>query len=352
MTEKKSSIDTAVNEIHWEKVESYIRRNVPKLSEEKMKSKAFSNGYSNLTYFIEIGDWQAVLRRPPFGPIPPRAHDMEREYRILEKIYPVFPLAPQPLLFCEDPEIMERHFYIMEKKNGVVLDHDLPEVFERTERTGQLVSEAFVDTLVKMHDIDIEATGLDVIGRPEGYLERQVHGWIKRYQNSKTDDFPNVELIERWLIQNIPSSPSPTIVHNDFKLNNMMYCGSDPGKVVGVFDWEMCTIGDPLTDLGSAVAYWSEPGESFTGLPSVTGEPGFYSRKDLLEKYAQKSGRDLSNFDYYLTFAFYKIAVILQQIYYRWKIGKANDPRFESLIIGVENLLENASLAQRREFLK
>ena len=343
---------TATSEIHWDKVESYIRREVPNLGKETMKSKAFSNGYSNLTYLVEIGDWQAVMRRPPFGPIPPRAHDMEREYRILEKIYPVFPLAPKPLLFCEDPKIMERHFYIMEKKSGVVLDHDLPKVYEKTERTGQLVSEAFVETLVKLHNIDIKATGLDTIGRPEGYLERQVHGWIKRYQNSKTEDIANVTHIEKWLIENIPLSPAPTIVHNDFKLNNMMYCSDDPGKVVGVFDWEMCTIGDPMTDLGSAVAYWTAEGESFSGLPSVTGQPGFYSRKEILENYAQISGRDVSNFDFYLTFAFYKIAVILQQIYYRWKIGKANDERFETLIIGVRNLIENASRSQRKEFLK
>ncbi|MDE5411789.1 phosphotransferase family protein [Alkalihalobacterium chitinilyticum] len=352
MTEINNPMRTATSEIHWDKVESYIRREVPYLGKETMKSKAFSNGYSNLTYLVEIGDWQAVMRRPPFGPIPPRAHDMEREYRILEKIYPVFPLAPKPLLFCEDPKIMERHFYIMEKKSGVVLDHDLPEVYEKTERTGQLVSEAFVETLVKLHNIDIKATGLDTIGRPEGYLERQVHGWIKRYQNSKTEDIDNVTHIEKWLTENIPLSPAPTIVHNDFKLNNMMYCSEDPGKVVGVFDWEMCTIGDPMTDLGSAVAYWTAEGESFSGLPSVTGQPGFYSRKEILENYAQISGRDVSNFDFYLTFAFYKIAVILQQIYYRWKIGKANDERFETLIIGVRNLIENASRSQRKEFLK
>lgn len=352
MIEKNDSMENTTQEIDWNRIESYIRREVPNLSEEKLNSKAFSNGYSNLTYLIEIGDWQAVLRRPPFGPIPPKAHDMEREYRILEKMYPVFPLAPKPLSFCENPDIMERHFYIMEKKNGVVLDHDLPEVYERTERTGQLVSEAFVDTLVKLHEIDLRETGLDTIGRPEGYLERQVYGWIKRYQNAKTDEIPNVEHIEKWLMENIPTSPPPTIVHNDFKLNNMMYCSTDPGKVVGVFDWEMCTIGDPLTDLGSAVAYWTAEGESYSGLPSVTSQPGFYSRKELLENYAAKSGRDLSNFDYYLTFAFYKIAVILQQIYYRWKIGKANDARFEKLIIGVRSLIENASCSQRKEFLK
>ncbi|WP_078428394.1 phosphotransferase family protein [Alkalihalobacterium alkalinitrilicum] len=352
MTEKQNTPVEQVNEINWDKVENYIRRNIPNLSEEKMRTKAFSNGYSNLTYFIEIGDWQGVLRRPPFGPIPPRAHDMEREYQILEKVYPVFPLAPKPLLFSEDPDIMERHFYIMEKKNGVVLDDDLPDVYEKTDKTGRLVSEAFVDTLVKMHSIDIKEAGLESIGKPDGYLERQVHGWIKRYQNSKTDEIPDVDEVEKWLIENIPTSPEPTIVHNDFKLNNMMYCSNDPGKVVGVFDWEMCTIGDPLTDLGSAVAYWTQAGESFSGLPSVTGQPGFYSRKELLEEYAQKSGRDISNFDYYLTFAFYKIAVILQQIYYRWKIGKADDERFESLIIGVRNLFANASLAQKKEFLK
>jgi aminoglycoside phosphotransferase (APT) family kinase protein len=341
-----------VNEINWEKVEEYLRQEIPGLSLDPLTGKPFSAGYSNLTYFIKIGSWEAVLRRPPFGPIPPKAHDMKREFDILGKLNRVFPLAPKPYLYCEDHEIMDRHFYVMERKEGVVLDDALPESFETRSDTGKLVSHAVVDTLVKLHAVDYENAGLSGIGYPEGYLSRQVNGWIKRFHNSKTNDIPAVESLEKWLVDNIPVSPAPTIVHNDFKLNNMMFSATDPGKVIGVFDWELSTIGDPLTDLAAALAYWTEAGEVDTGLASVTTKPGFLSRKEMLELYAERSGRDVTQIDYYLTFAFYKIAVILQQIYYRWKIGEASDERFGKLNIGIQNLLVQAEKARKNEILR
>lgn len=336
-------------EVNWSAIEEYLRRKIPGLSEEPMHVKQFSVGYSNLTFFISIGNWQAVLRRPPFGSIPPKAHDMKREYEILEKLSRVFPLAPTPYLYCEDLGIMERHFYLMEKKEGVVLDNSLPKEFENRADTGRLVSNAVVETLVKLHAVDYVAAGLSSIGYPDGYLSRQVHGWIKRFQNSKTKDIPGAENIEKWLIENIPTSAKPTIVHNDFKLNNMMFSATDPGKIIGVFDWELSTIGDPLTDVAATIAYWTEKGEADTGLTTVTSNPGFLSRREMLELYATKSGRDVSNIDYYLTFAFYKTAVILQQIYYRWKIGEAKDERYGKLKVGIINLLEHAARAQRKE---
>lgn len=341
-----------VTEVNWSKVEEYLKQEIPVLSDEPIQVKAFSAGYSNLTYFIKIGDWQAVLRRPPFGAIPPKAHDMKREFIILQKLNRVFPLAPKPFLYCEDSRIMERHFYVMEKKEGVVIDDSIPDEFQTRENTGLLVSNAVVDTLAQLHAVDYEAADLQDFGYPDGYLSRQVHGWIKRFHNSKTDDIPSVEKLEKWLIDNIPSSPAPSIVHNDFKLNNMMFSASNPGEVVGVFDWELSTIGDPLTDLASAIAYWAEPGEEDSGLTSVTANPGFLSRKEMLERYAKISGRDVSNIDYYLTFAFYKIAVILQQLYYRWKIGEAPDERFGKLDTGIKNLLKKAEKAQRKELLR
>ncbi|MGG3471441.1 phosphotransferase family protein [Neobacillus pocheonensis] len=339
-------------EVNWLRVEQYLKQEIPVLSEEPIKIKPFSAGYSNLTYLISIGDWQAVLRRPPFGAIPPKAHDMKREFEIIEKLNNVFPLAPKPYLYCEDTGIMERHFYVMEKKEGVVLDDSLPREFIAREDTGLLVSNAVVDTLVNLHDVDYKAAGLQDIGYPDGYLSRQVHGWIKRFHHSKTDDISSVETLEKWLIDHIPPSPAPTIVHNDFKLNNMMFSAKDPGEVVGVFDWELSTLGDPLTDLASSIAYWTAPDEEESGLTSVTTNPGFFSRKEMLELYAKKSGRDISNIDYYLTFAFYKIAVILQQLYYRWKIGEAPDERFGKLNIGIQNLLNQAAKAQRKQLLR
>lgn len=337
--------------IDWGKVENYIRSQNIHLDYAKLEVQAFSAGYSNLTYLIQLGDWKAVLRRPPFGPIPPKAHDMKREYEILSKLNKVFPFAPKPYLYCEDPSVMERHFYVMEKKEGVVMDDTFPEEFRTIPNACQQISKAVVSTLVKLHEVNYKDAGLETIGRPEGYLTRQVHGWIKRYQNSRTDEIKGVEALEQYLLNSIPESFEPTIVHNDFKLNNMMFEANNPSKIIGVFDWELSTIGDPLTDVAAMIAYWEQEGDPFTGLTSVTRETGFASRREMLEMYALQSGRDVSGIDYYLTFAFYKIAVILQQLYYRWKIGKARDDRFERLGEGIVNLMKLAERAQRKELL-
>jgi len=340
----------AGNGINWKMVERFLRLRIEGLSDDPLQVQEFSAGYSNLTFKVQIGSWEAVLRRPPFGQVPPKAHDMEREYRILKKLYPVFPLAPQPYLYCEDPQVMEKHFYIMELKKGIVLDDILPSHFNRPE-TCWVISEAAVDTLVMLHDVDIQKAGLEELGRPAGFLERQVNGWIKRYQAAKSDEISFVETIEKWLMNNIPPSPPATMIHNDFKLNNMMLSPEDPGKVVAVFDWEMCTVGDPLMDLGVALAYWTEPGEAETGLTAITRNPGFISRRDFIELYSNKSERDLIHIDYYLTFAFYKIAAVLQQIYVRWKKGEIYDERFAKLGEGVHNLMEQSYKAMKKELV-
>ena len=256
------------------------------LIKAQMEVKQFSEGYSNLTYLIKVGKWESVMRRPPFGKIPPKAHDVEREYRLLEKINPVFPLAPKPYLCEHNPDIMDKPFYLMEKKNGVVLDDTMPPEFNAIPNIKKIISESTVDTLVQLHDIDYQKAGLQDMGKPDGYLERQVHGWIKRYHNSKTDEIKVYQDIEKWILSNIPNSPRPTIVHNDYKLNNMMLSITDPGKVVGVFDWEVSTIGDPLTDLASAIAYWKDENDPFTAINSVTTLGGFLSREEFIDRYA------------------------------------------------------------------
>ena len=351
MNQLQSQKKEEATEINWERIADYLRSQNLAVSGAPLEVGQFSAGYSNLTYFIRVGEWQAVLRRPPFGPIPPKAHDMKREYDILKKLNSVFPLAPKPYLYCEDENVMDKHFYVMEKKNGIVIDNSLPEQFEENPLAGQLISNAVMDTLVKLHSLDFKETGLETLGYPQGYLSRQVHGWIKRYKNSKTHEFAGVEALEKWLVDHIPASPPPVIIHNDFKLNNMMFAADNPGEIIGVFDWELSTIGDPLTDLAAAIAYWTEAGDPDIGLSSVTTTARFASRREMLEMYAKKSGRDVRQIDYYLTFAFYKIAVILQQIYYRWKIGKAKDERFGKLIVGIENLIQMAQRAQRKEFV-
>ncbi|MFF2288905.1 phosphotransferase family protein [Peribacillus butanolivorans] len=352
MDQQKLSSPFLYDGIDWRPIETYIRKNIKDLPNESIEVKKFSAGYSNLTYLIKMGDWEAVFRKPPLGYIPPKAHDMKREYMILKRVSPVFPLAPTPYLYSENPAIMDQHFYVMEKKEGIVLNDHIPKEFEKFDIIGESVSKSVVKTLVRLHEIDYKAAELEDIGRPEGYLERQVKGWINRYEKVKTDDIPLVSELEQWLSLNIPHSVESTIVHNDFKINNLMLNSDDPSEVTGVFDWEMCTIGDPLTDIGSALAYWMEPGDLETGLSAVTNTPGFISRKQFLELYTKSTNRDLSNIDYYLTFAFYKIAVILQQIYYRWKQGKTDDNRFASLNIGIENLMLQAHRAKQKEVLR
>ncbi|MFC4024043.1 phosphotransferase family protein [Oceanobacillus longus] len=344
--------DLADLKINWDKMEDYIRSNIDGIPDNEMEISQFTEGYSNLTYMIKMGEWEAVLRRPPFGYTPPKAHDMEREYRILEKIHPVFPLAPKPYIYCEDPAITDKHFYVMEKRNGVVIDEDIPSEFAKTAKTGEQISEAVIKTLIELQRVDVEKNNLSDIGKPEGYLTRQVHGWIKRYEQSNTgDEVKNIEELQKWLINHIPTNDEITVVHNDFKLNNMMFDRNDPGKVVGIFDWELATIGDPLTDLGSTLSYWVENNDPDLGLKSVVDYEGFYSRREFLEKYTQLSGRDVSDINYYLAFGYYKLAGILQQLYHRWKIGEMKDERFSTLNSGILNLIEMANDARNNRLL-
>ncbi|MFC2948035.1 phosphotransferase family protein [Virgibacillus sediminis] len=343
--------EKTVHAIDWANVEKYLRAHIEGLPDREMRVQKFTEGFSNLTYMIQIGDWKAVLRRPPFGYIPPKAHDMQREYRILEKIHPVYPYAPKPYIYSEDDEIMDKHFYLMEKKDGVVVDREIPEEFGNYPDVGKQMSEAIIAALSQLQNIDVKEAGLESLGKPDGYVERQVVGWKKRLDRAKTSGLRNVEDLEKWLADNIPENNKVSVIHNDFKLNNMMFDRDDPGKIIGVFDWEMATIGDPLTDLGSTLAYWSGEGDPYTGISSITSMPGFYSRREFLERYTKVSGMDVSNMDFYLTFGFYKLAGIMQQLYHRWEIGEVKDDRFSTLQQGVNNLIEMAEEAKDNKLL-
>jgi aminoglycoside phosphotransferase (APT) family kinase protein len=331
--------------INWTRIEEYLRTELNLMDEAgELEVRPFTSGYSNLTYLVRIGQWEGVLRRPPFGELPAKAHDMKREYNLLKRIYSVYPKAPKPLLYCEDPNIMDKHFYVMELKKGVVLDEDLPDDWNTTQ-IKQQISKDFIQELVDLHNIDVYKNNLDSLGKPEGFLKRQVNGWIQRYRQSKTDDLPFVEKLENWLIDNIPNYTDVTIIHNNFKLNNIMFNPENPNQIIAVLDWEMSTIGDPLLDLAISLAYWTEEGDEETGLTAVTNQPGFLTRRELAILYAETSGRDISNLNYYLSFAFYKIAVVLQQIYYRYKSGEVDDERFANLNVGIRNLMLQAEKA-------
>ena len=347
--EQENNIDQEV--INWIRMEKFLKESIKEIPSGSMQVKKFSEGYSNLTYLLTIGDWEGVLRRPPFGKVPPRAHDMQREFNVLSKVNPVFPLAPKPYVYSNDPSITDKHFYVMEMKQGIVIDDKLPEIYGESNDAGPLISKNMIETLIQLQSINYKEAGLMNLGKPEGFLERQVNGWIKRYENSKTDTLAGVAELENWLRVNRPLISDTTIVHNDFKLNNLVLDETNTGKIIGVLDWELSTIGDPLTDIGSTVAYWGQPGDPDMGITVVSNQPGFYTRREFIEEYAKTSGRDVSEISYYLAFGFYKLAVILQQIYSRWNSGELNDNRFELLNEAISNLFEMANLARLNRIL-
>ena len=336
-----------------EALERYMRGRIEDLPEGELEVRQFPSGASNLTYLLKVADWEGVLRRPPFGPVPPKAHDMDRESKVLSHIHPAFPLAPKPYFFCEDESVIGAPFYIMERQLGVILDETFPEGYEPAPELCLGISETVVETLVELHAVDWSEAGLEDLSRPEGFLERQVAGWIARYDKAKTDEIDEVGPLSQWLLQSIPDSPEPTIIHNDFKLNNLILAPDELTEVRAVLDWEMATIGDPLFDLAVSLSYWTEPEDPQDlreVMPTVTSTPGFMTRREFMERYARRSGRDLSFMHWYMVFGYFKLAAILQQIYARWKKGQTQDERFADFDRRVRTLIRHANdLAEKGE---
>jgi aminoglycoside phosphotransferase (APT) family kinase protein len=294
----------------------------------------FPGGHSNLTYLLRLGDCELVLRRPPFGSKVRSAHDMAREFRVLSKLHTAYPLAPKALLYCDDPSILNAPFYLMEPIRGLIIRRDPPPGVPFPPETTRRLSEVFIDNLARLHGLDYAAVGLADLGKPQGYLERQVKGWIERYHNSKTHDLPEVDRISPWLLARMPATHGSALIHNDYKYDNLVLDPNDATKIVGVLDWEMCTIGDPLTDVGTALAYWTDPQdpEDFQEIRSApTTLPGTLARAQLVERYAAATSRDPGDMIFYLAFARFKVAVIIQQIYYRYAQGLTQDERFAVL---------------------
>ncbi len=329
-----------------ESVERHLRERIDGLPEGDLEVRQFPSGASNLTYLLKIGDWEGVLRRPPLGPVPPKAHDMGRESGILAKLNAAYPLAPKPYFYEEDEAVIGAPFYVMELRKGVVIDDAFPGGVEPDEALCRGISRTVVDTLVELHAVDPYEADLGGLGRPEGFLKRQTDGWISRYDKAKTEEMDEVEPLTGWLAANVPESPRPTIIHNDYKLNNLVLNPGDLTEVRAVLDWEMATVGDPLFDLAVSLSYWTEAGDSDdlkAVMPTVTaGTPGFMTRRELMDRYAKESGRDLSAMHWYLVFGYFKLAAILQQIYARWKKGQTRDDRFKDFDERVKTLIRHA----------
>jgi len=331
--------------LDWKKIEIFLKDSIPGLQGE-LQVRQFPSGFSNLTYLIAIGETELVLRRPPFGTKAKTAHDMAREYRILKMLKPVFPYCPEPLAYADDPSIMDTPFYIMERLRGIILRANPPKGLELTPEQNGALCENMIDIWCKLHQLDYQGIGLGDLGKPEGYVRRQVEGWSERYRKARTDDAPDFELVIQWLHENQPGdSAHPALIHNDYKFDNLVLDPADPTKIIGVLDWEMSTIGDPLMDLGSSLAYWVEPGDSeqlhmMRQLP--THLPGMFTRSQVLARYAEKMERPIADFNFYYCFGLFRLAVIAQQIYYRFYHGQTKDPRFQMLVFAVQILEQTA----------
>ena len=305
----------------------------------------FRGGYSNLTYLISKGSAEFVLRKPPLGANIKSAHDMGREYKVLSQLKPVYNKIPAPIFFYEDNDLLGAPFYMMERVKGLILRNKVPEGLSITADSFQQLSINTIDNLAKLHQLDIKTAGLIDLGKPEGYVQRQVEGWIKRYFKAETDVIKRMNETATWMQSNIPPETQPAFIHNDYKYDNLVL---DPEtlEIRALLDWEMATVGDPLMDLGTSLGYWAEKGDH-PALKSfgLTGYEGNLNRQEIVERYVGASGSKTEHIVFYYVFGCFKIAVIAQQIYARYKQGLTKDPRFAGLIYVTNACAENAANA-------
>lgn len=313
-----------------DRLEAYLKRHLPEVR-GPLAVEQFPHGHSNLTYLVRLGQSEFVLRRPPFGNQVKTAHDMGREYRVLFRLWAVYPAAPRPYCYCEEESVLGAPFYVMERRRGVVLRQTIPPGVNLDADTFYRLSTALIDNLAALHSLDHRAAGLGDLGKPEGYVARQVSGWINRYAQAQTDEVPALNRVARWLTEHIPKESGAALVHNDYKYDNLLLDPADLTRVVAVLDWEMATVGDPLMDLGTTLGYWIEAADPESLRATAIGptaRPGNRTRRELLEQYQEKTGRAVADVLFYYCFGLLKIAVIIQQIYARYVRGHTRDDRF------------------------
>ena len=293
----------------------------------------FGGGKANLTYLLDYGDAEYVLRRPPLGPVAHSAHDMEREYRVLSRLHDVYPPAPEAHVYCGDEGVIGAEFFVMERRTGVVVREQMPEAYAGVDDAPQRMSGALVDALADLHAVDYQSIGLADLGQPDGFIQRQVDGWYGRWQDAKTKEVEVVDTVYAWLNDHVPTSTGAALVHNDYKLDNLMLAPDDPGTVVAVFDWDMCTLGDPLSDLGALLTYWVQPDDPspFQQFATMPVDERFPAREDLVQRYAERSGRSVSDIRFYHVLGLFRLTVIVAQIYVRYEKGQTQDERFAAL---------------------
>jgi aminoglycoside phosphotransferase (APT) family kinase protein len=320
-------------ELPVERLAAYLEERIPDFT-GPLVVEQFPQGHSNLTYLVRVGETELVLRRPPFGNQVKSAHDMAREYRVLSRLAAVYAPAPRPILHCEDENVIGSEFYVMERRSGLILRKTIPAEVTIDSQAAKRLSTALIDNLVRLHSLDYKEAGLGDLGKPDGYVRRQVTGWAGRYEQARTDDVPSMERLAAWLASQIPPESGAAIIHNDYKYDNLILDAAELTHIVAVLDWEMATIGDPLMDLGATLGYWieaSDPEPLRLAAFGPTALPGSLTRRELLDRYQEQSGRTVSNPVFYYAFGLFKLAVIVQQIYARYVRGHTRDPRFAHL---------------------
>jgi aminoglycoside phosphotransferase (APT) family kinase protein len=310
-----------------------------------LRGEVIPGGRSNLTYVVDDGERRFVVRRPPLAHVLPTAHDMAREYRVLEALQDTGIPVPRVIALCDDDSVIGARFYVMEWIDGHVVRDALPVEFPDTREARRAMSSALIETLLQVHAIDPDAIGLGDFGHPDGFLARQVRRWWEQWEASKTRKLPSIEVLRRRLDETVPAPSAPGIVHGDYRLDNVMYAPADPSRIVAVIDWEMCTIGDPLCDLGLLCVYWADDESEAAARTlhgrAITVEDGFYRRADILRDYAAGTQRDLASLDWYVALGAYKLAIIAEGITARFLMGMTVGEGFETMGAMVPAIVES-----------
>jgi len=330
-----SQVDQAVavrdgEELDASAVDRFMKQAVADLQCEPV-IRQYPGGASNLTYQVDYGSRSFVLRRPPLGKIARSAHDMLREARVMAALKPVYSYVPEIVATCDDHSVLGCDFYVMQRLEGVILRQDFPADLAMPAEDVRTLCKNVIDKLVELHKVDAEAAGLSHIGKGEGYVQRQIGGWSERFVKARTDDVGDFAAVMKWLNEKMPGDVAQVVIHNDFRFDNVVLNPDNPFEVIGVLDWEMATIGDPLMDLGNSLAYWVQADDEapFKMLRrQPTHQPGMFTRDEVVTYYAQQSGRKIENFDFYEVYGLFRLAAIVQQIYTRYYHGQTADKRF------------------------
>lgn len=314
-----------------EKMHQWLAQQVPDL-EGMPEVKQFSGGASNLTYLLSYPDRDLILRRPPFGHKAKGAHDMVREYRVQASLKPVYPAVPDMVALCEDEAVMGCDFYVMERIKGIIPRANLPKGLTLSEAQTRQLCQGVIDKLIELHQVDYKAAGLEHLGKGGGYVKRQIDGWSGRYEKSKTWNVPGWRYVMDWLQANMPADVATVIIHNDFRFDNVVLDADDPQKIIGVLDWEMATLGDPLMDLGNSLAYWVQADDDRLQQMlrrQPTHLPGMFTRREVVDYYCDRMNLKPDNWTFYEVYGLFRLAVIVQQIYYRYHHKQTRNPAFK-----------------------